>query len=212
MSKRRGKRIVVGYVVSLTGKRGGPWESVGPNPTQNVVGRLLFAPEHKAEAEENAKWWREHGRAAYTHARALPLVRYELDAEEERLRDERLRDAVVEAAAERVGLCAMLGDLHDAVAQMVQCIESGSPVTDDAICNAKSLLVRTAKDVPSWDNARAEVAKLLATASEVPGLSATLEVTRWERDRAVALLHMMDNHDARHPDVAEFLDMVTSWS
>lgn len=92
MSKRRGKRVVVGYVVSLSGKRGGPWESVGPDPTPNVVGRLLFAPEHKAEAEENAKWWRSH-RAAYTHARALPLVRYELDATEERL-----RDAVVEAA------------------------------------------------------------------------------------------------------------------
>jgi len=116
-----------------------------------------------------------------------------------------------EYASERVGLCAMLGDLHDAVAQMVQCIESGSPVTDDAICNAKSLLVRTAKNVPTWDNARAEVSKLLATASEVPGLSTTLEVTRWERDRAIALLHMMDNQDARHPDVAEFLDMVTSW-
>ena len=27
MSKRRGKRIVVGYVVSHTGKRGGPWEA-----------------------------------------------------------------------------------------------------------------------------------------------------------------------------------------
>lgn len=93
MSKRRGKRIVVGYVVSLTGKRGGPWESVGPDPTPNVVGRLLFAPEHKQEAVENAKWWREHGRASAGHARALPLVRYEVDAEEEGL-----RDAVVEAA------------------------------------------------------------------------------------------------------------------
>lgn len=115
-------------------------------------------------------------------------------------------------AAERIGLCAMQGDLHDALAHLVHCIESGSPVTDDAICNAKSLLVRTAKDMPSWDNARAEVSKLLATASEVPGLSATLEATRWERDRAIALLHMMDNQDARHPDVAEFLDRVTSWS
>lgn len=93
MSKRRGKRVVVGYVVSLSGKRGGPWESVGPDPTPNVVGRLLFAPEHKQEAVENAKWWREHGRASAGHARALPLVRYEVDAEEERL-----RDAVVEAA------------------------------------------------------------------------------------------------------------------
>ena len=93
MSKRRGKRIVVGYVVSLTGKRGGPWESVGPDPTPNVVGRLLFAPEHKRQAVENAKWWRDHPHHGHPHARALPLVRYEVDAEEERL-----RDAVVEAA------------------------------------------------------------------------------------------------------------------
>lgn len=93
MSKRRGKRVVVGYVVSLSGKRGGPWESVGLNPTQNVVGRLLFAPEHKGEAEENAKWWRDHPHHGHPHARALPLVRYEVDAEEERL-----RDAVVDAA------------------------------------------------------------------------------------------------------------------
>jgi hypothetical protein len=93
MSKRRGKRVVVGYVVSLSGKRGGPWESVGPNPTQNVVGRLLFAPEHKRQAVENAKWWRDHPHHGHPHARALPLVRYEVDAEEERL-----RDAVVDAA------------------------------------------------------------------------------------------------------------------
>lgn len=44
MRKRRGKRVVVGYVVSLSGKRGGPWESVGPDPTPNVAtSRVWFA-------------------------------------------------------------------------------------------------------------------------------------------------------------------------
>lgn len=119
MRKRRGKRIVVGYVVSLTGKRGGPWESVGPDPTPNVVGRILFPPEHKGEAEENAKWWREHGRASAEHARALPLVRYEVDAEEERLRDAVVEAAVAESEASESSDAAACDDAACATSEAV---------------------------------------------------------------------------------------------
>lgn len=89
--KRRGKRIVVGYVVSHTGKRGGPWEAQGGGygrPTDRIG--LAYRLCGGQAAEYCAKMVREEG---YPHARALPLVRYEVDAEEERL-----RDAVVDAA------------------------------------------------------------------------------------------------------------------
>lgn len=91
MSKRRGKRIVVGYVVSHTGKRGGPWEGVGGGygrPTDQLA--QAYRLHGRESAEYCAQMAREEG---HPHARALPLVRYEVDAEEERL-----RDAVVEAA------------------------------------------------------------------------------------------------------------------
>ena len=49
MAKRRGKRVVVGYVVSHSGKRGGPWETrfgedLGPRAAdlmREVLGRLV---------------------------------------------------------------------------------------------------------------------------------------------------------------------------
>ena len=89
--KRRGKRIVVGYVVSHTGKRGGPWEGVGGGygrPTDQLA--QAYRLHGRESAEYCAQMAREEG---HPHARALPLVRYEVDAVEERL-----RDAVVEAA------------------------------------------------------------------------------------------------------------------
>jgi hypothetical protein len=43
-------------------------------------------------------------------------------------------------------------------------------------------------------------------ASEVPGMSATLDKARSDLARAIQLLHMLDDQDARHPDVAAFLD------
>lgn len=101
MSKRRGKRVVVGYVVSLTGKRGGPWEARDGSfgtATSRLADASRLTPEFvRTCASKDARGHcfytlgliREH----HPHARALPLVRYEVDAEEERL-----RDAVVEAA------------------------------------------------------------------------------------------------------------------
>ncbi len=37
-------------------------------------------------------------------------------------------------------------------------------------------------------------------------LRSYLDEAARDRDRAVELLHMLDRHEARHPDVAEFLD------
>ena len=94
MSKRRGKRVVVGYVVSHTGKRGGPWEANRAVVWGVGTYDITFAKRwtRKDLAEEAASFVRGC-MSPKPHARALPLVRYEVDAEEERL-----RDAVVEAA------------------------------------------------------------------------------------------------------------------
>jgi hypothetical protein len=88
MSRRRAKRVVVGYVVSHTGKRGGPWESAVSCVTAQDATRVVYTTSE--EADHSAAFWRRQG---HPHARALPLVRYEIDAEEELL-----RDAVVESA------------------------------------------------------------------------------------------------------------------
>jgi hypothetical protein len=96
MSKRRGNRVVVGYVVSHTGKRGGPWEAnravVWGVGTHDITFAKRWSKNGRSDAEESAAFVRRCSNPK-PHARALPLVRYEVDAEEERL-----RDAVVEAA------------------------------------------------------------------------------------------------------------------
>lgn len=116
-------------------------------------------------------------------------------------------------AASRVGIMALHGELHEHLALMVRYLNeetsSGDGIADchvDGYEAAKSLLVRSAPNQPSWENAQIEVADLLRKSSEVPGLSAELDRVRWERDRAVRLLNMLDRADARHPDVAAFLD------
>ena len=89
MSKRRGKRVVVGYVVSHTGKRGGPWEAKdGPfgTATSRIADANRLTPEFVMTCGHHFYTLgliRKH----HPHARALPLVRYEVDAVEERLRD-----------------------------------------------------------------------------------------------------------------------------
>lgn len=93
MAKRRGKRVVVGFVVSHTGKRGGPWVGVGGMWVTRHLSEAERWPT-KVKADEIAEHWTTKSDPVHPNARALPLVRYELDAEEERL-----RDAVVEAAA-----------------------------------------------------------------------------------------------------------------
>lgn len=81
---RRGTRIVTGYVVSLSGKKGGPWLMQHGSPGTR------YRTDDKFGAKEQQDFAR---RNSHPSARVLPVVRYELDREEERL-----RDAVVEAA------------------------------------------------------------------------------------------------------------------
>jgi hypothetical protein len=81
--RKRGTRRIVGYVVSLTGRRGGPLlqrrrEGTGVFRTEKMSWALHIC---------------EQAKASHPTARVLPVVRYELDREEEAL-----RDAVVEAA------------------------------------------------------------------------------------------------------------------
>lgn len=120
MSKRRGKRVVVGYVVSYTGKRGGPWEARDGSfgtATSRLADASRLTPEFvRTCASKDAR-----GHCFYTlglirkhhpHARALPLVRYEVDAEEERL-----RDAVVEAAVVAHEALELVRDISSDVCQ-----------------------------------------------------------------------------------------------
>jgi hypothetical protein len=78
MTRKRGTRRIVGYVVSLSGKRGGPYPGGG---------------RHVFDESASADVMRCLVSDLRPHARVLAVVRYELDREEEAL-----RDAVVEAA------------------------------------------------------------------------------------------------------------------
>lgn len=118
-----------------------------------------------------------------------------------------------EYSASRVGILARQGELHECLTLMVRCLEEEARAGDgiaeehfETYEAAKSLLTRTAVDLPQWENARENVAELLRKASELPGLTAELDRLRWERARAVELLRMLDRPEARHPDVGEFLD------
>ena len=110
---RRGKRIVVGYVVSLSGKRGGPY---GNNSSS--VEKLLHARRYYNVAIVARVWLPHYRRCGHPNARVLPLVRYEVDAEEERL-----RDAVVEAA-DRWWRGSMGFDVWDAVRALREHLEA----------------------------------------------------------------------------------------
>lgn len=118
-----------------------------------------------------------------------------------------------EYSASRVGIMARQGELHEHLALMVRYFEeeasSGDGIREehfDGYEAAKALLTRSSVDQPQWENAQLEVAGLLRKTSELPGLTAELDRLRWERDRAVELLHMIDRHESRHPDIGEFLD------
>jgi hypothetical protein len=92
-ARKRGTRRIVGYVVSHSGKRGGPWEASGNYPAGTSTDHKSKPP-RGVWSEPSCKGWLKIIRAEYhPNAKAIPLVRYELDREEERL-----RDAVVEAA------------------------------------------------------------------------------------------------------------------
>ena len=91
-NKRRGIRHVLGYVVSLSGKRGGPYAcELWRAPSIEDAER--FEPRELERARAVAGWWKANADPETPDARVLPIVRYELDREEERL-----RDAVVDAA------------------------------------------------------------------------------------------------------------------
>ena len=108
--RKRGTRRIVGYVVSHSGKRGGPYEANGRTGTSTTEEWAITRWRDKHIADS----WLPEIRAIHQHARVLPVVRYELDREEERL-----RDAVVEAAieVERVSHMAALfrADFDDEV-------------------------------------------------------------------------------------------------
>lgn len=84
---KRGTRIVTGYVVRLAKDR---WAE-GMRVTHYLSEADRFAVQEHAIG--CAMFWRETAEPKWPNARVLPVVRYELDREEERL-----RDAVVEAA------------------------------------------------------------------------------------------------------------------
>ena len=128
-----------------------------------------------------------------------------------------VKKIVADSAAERVRIRALQGELHEHLALMIRYLEeetrAGDGISDehfDGFVAAKSLLVRAAVNAPSWENAQLEMHDLLRNANKVPGLSAELDRVRWERDKAVGLLHMLDRDGARHPDVAEFLDSLVT--
>lgn len=118
-----------------------------------------------------------------------------------------------EYSASRVGIMARQGELHEHLELMVRYLEEETQQGDgiaehhfDGYVAAKSLVSRAAVDQPQWENAQIAVAELLRKASELPGLTAELDQLRWERGRAVELLHMIDRPESRHPDIGEFLD------
>lgn len=75
--KRRGTRIVTGYVISLSGKKGGDLLQ------RRREGLGIFRTEHLKHAELVCT----DVKKCHPDAKVLPVVRYELDREEERLRD-----------------------------------------------------------------------------------------------------------------------------
>lgn len=105
--RKRGTRRIVGYVVSLSGKRGGPY-AAGLWRSPDIEDAERHHSSESERAEKVANWWKVNAIPPTPDARVLPVVRYELDREEERL-----RDAVVEAGmafAERMAtLRAHLG-------------------------------------------------------------------------------------------------------
>lgn len=88
-------------------------------------------------------------------------------------------------SAARVGIMALVGELHEHLALMVRYLEEETSQGDgiqerhwDGYQGAKSVLARTAPNQPSWENAQLEIHDLLERASRVPGLTAELDNAR----------------------------------
>lgn len=111
--KRRGERLVVGYVVSLSGERGGPFHPA----SRALPGWWGAGGRYRTTDETSAKNVCAHARRLHPAARVLPLVRYVQDVVEEGL-----RDAVVEAADRWRGSgksCAEVERLRDKVFEAI---------------------------------------------------------------------------------------------
>lgn len=80
-------------------------------------------------------------------------------------------------AADRAGLLARVADLRDSLAAIVRCLEDDGIREEhgDAYEAAKSASARADN---AADNARDEMQRLIAKASEVPGMSATIDELR----------------------------------
>lgn len=103
-----------------------------------------------------------------------------------------------ECAAERAGLLERVARLRESLAEIVRCLEDGTLAWSDGIRDehvavevaARSAIVRADH---AADNARDEVQRLIAKASEVPGMSATIDELR----ARVAKLESMTALDGR---------------
>lgn len=126
-----------------------------------------------------------------------------------------LRKINEDNALERTRLVALIGELHSHLELTVRYIEEPAVEGDSGAreqflgrhqAALSSVLKRSSVYEPSWEFAQSELRRVRDQASHVPGLTATLAEACHDRDTAVRLLHMLDNQEARHPDVAAFLD------
>lgn len=81
-------------------------------------------------------------------------------------------------AAERVGLLDRIAALRESLAAIVRCLEEAGDIREehgDAYEAAKSAIARADN---AADAARDEMQRLIAKASEVPGMSATIDELR----------------------------------
>src|SRR5690606_24111769 len=88
-------------------------------------------------------------------------------------------------ATERAGILSLVAELHEHLALMVRQFEEETSQGDgiaeehfDGYVGAKSVLERTEVDSPQWENALIVMHELREKASEVPGLTATLDELR----------------------------------
>lgn len=106
-----------------------------------------------------------------------------------------------ECAADRTGLLARVADLRDSLAAIVRCLEEEARDGDgireghvEAHVAAKSAIARADN---AADNARDEVQRLITKASEVPGMSATIEELRYAVTNALRECERCDHEAAR---------------
>lgn len=101
-------------------------------------------------------------------------------------------------AAERTGLLDRIAALRESLAAMVRCLEEeardGDGIREEHVFSAKAAIARA--DVAA-DAARDEVQELLAKASEVPGLTATVDELRHAVVTALREIERCDHEAAK---------------